>query len=324
MKPTAHPARSRRSRRLGGLALAGGLIAAPIVAHMLIRRRLRAPEAPRWGRTHRFAGHVGPLVFRELGSGPAVVMLHGFGPGFDCEQWRGAAEVLAPRFHVFAPDLPGWGRSAPGEPRPSLYLAALAEFLQGVVRERVVLVAAGLAAAYAVRLAAEHPGRVRALALVAPLGLPLAGQGSSRTVARALEPLLRVPLLRDPMLDAMTSRAALGRYLRRRAFAAPERVDAALIEHHYRLSHLAAHRRALAAYWRGDLQPEADLAGLTVPAWIAWGGTAPSAQRLADQLALLPAGSHIEYFAGSRGLPHAEQPLAFSQALGSFLLGLPA
>jgi pimeloyl-ACP methyl ester carboxylesterase len=309
-----------------GLVVAAAALAFPAVVHALIRHRLRAPDSPRWGRTHRYAGHLGPVVFQQLGTGsPPVVLLHALGPGFDSEQWRGAAEALASRFRVYVPDLPGWGRSAAPPPRPATYLAILADFLTGVLRERAVLVGAGLAASYAVQLAADQPDRVRALALVGP-SRPAAASPADLSHLLTIAPLLGVPLLRVSVLDALTSRAALAHYLRRRAYAAPERVDAALLEHHYRVSHLPAHREALAAFWRGELDPAPGeaLSRLRVPVCIVRGagqagaGSESSNGRLSD----LPTGSTMEVLPGSRELPHAEQPLAFCAALGRFIESL--
>jgi pimeloyl-ACP methyl ester carboxylesterase len=377
----------RRWRLVRRLALAGAAVAAPAVAHALIQRRLRAPEAPGWGRTHRFAGHLGPVVFQELGAGELIVLLHAFGPGFDASQWRAVAEALAPHFRVLAPDLPGWGRSAPLEPHPEIHLANLADFLTGVIWSPAVLVAAGHAAPYAVHLAAEHPELVRGVALVAPQGLhigsarfssPSASGNSVAAIdgrddlddldeldeldelealdeldelvvmngadeldeideleggyeidepdgiaapASPLHPLvadlLKVPLLRISVLDALTSRAALAIYLRNYAFAAPERVDAALLEHHYRVSHLPAHREALAAFWRGELElpAAATLRHLQAPVCVILGGEADLHRPTADDL---PPGTKVEVIAGTRALPHAEKPLAVSEALARF------
>jgi pimeloyl-ACP methyl ester carboxylesterase len=381
MKDSVQQPAARGSRRLvRGLALAGAALVAPAVAHALIQRRLRAPEAPGWGRTHRYVGHFGPVVFQELGAGPPVVLLHAFGPGFDACQWRAAAEALAPRFRVLAPDLPGWGRSAPLEPRPRAYLACLADFLAGVVWGRAALVAAGHAAPYAIHLAEERSVLVRGLALVAPLGLPTgsgdrdehpAGEaeatpdtaaavtgaaaatgapaaagpetaetepeapaaamphadldsadGAGPAVHPLVGQLMAVPLLRVSVLDALTSRAVLGSYLRNHAYAAGDRVDAALLEHHYRVSHLPAHRQALAAYWRGDLDLPAGAAlrALEVPLWIGLGGEDRENWPSAD---VLPTGAQVEAFEGTRALPHAEKPVTFGKALARFLDQLP-
>jgi pimeloyl-ACP methyl ester carboxylesterase len=375
MKDSAHGSERGSRRLIRGIALAGAALAAPAVAHALIQRRLRTPEAPGWGRTHRYAGHFGSVVFQELGSGPTVVLLHAFGPGFDACQWRAAAEALAPRFRVLAPDLPGWGRSAPLEPRPRAYLACLADFLAGVVWGRAALVAAGHAAPYAIHLAEERSALVRGLALVAPLGLPTGSGGrdghpgalpagpataagamtqppaaagpeaspepgsglpaaarppggldSTDGAGPALHPLvgqlMAVPLLRVSVLDALTSRAVLGSYLRNHAYAAGDRVDAALLEHHYRVSHLPGHRQALAAYWRGDLElPAADeLGAQQVPVWIGLGGEDQANWPSAE---ILPPDAQIEIFEGTRALPHAEKPVTFGKALARFLDRLP-
>jgi pimeloyl-ACP methyl ester carboxylesterase len=336
MKRSGQTRERRRRLPHRGLALAAAALAVPAVAHALIQRRLRAPEAPGWGRTHRYAGHLGTVAYQELGAGPPVVLLHAFGPGFDAGQWRAAAEALAPHCRVLAPDLPGWGRSATLAPRPELYLASLADFLSGAVWERALLVAAGHAAPYAVRLAAEHPGLVAGVALVAPHGLSLpGGRGHSSQAGAAAHPLvaqlLQVPLLRVSVMDVLTSRAALGHYLRTAAYAAAERVDAALLEHHYRVSHLPAHRRALAAYWRGelDLGAAAALDRLQVPLWIGLssvdGAHPPSGDGDGDGDGDgLPTGTQVEVIAGTRDLPHAERPLAVGNAIARFLAQLPA
>ncbi|MBV8199156.1 MAG: hypothetical protein JOZ15_00900 [Acidobacteria bacterium] len=135
--------------------------------------------------------------------------------------------------------------------------------------------------------------------------------------------LLRVPILRISVLDALTSRAALAIYLRNYVYAAPERVDAALLEHHYRVSHLPAHRQALAAFWRGELElpAAATLRHLQVPVQVILGGE-PDPNDLATHD--LPPGTRVEAVAGTRAMPHAEKPLAVGEALAHFMAALPA
>ena len=263
----------------------------------LLRRRAEPPAAPRWGRTHRYSGRSGhEVVFQALGSGPPILLLHSFGPGYGPGQWQAAAEVLAASHTVYVPDLPGWGRTRGGRRahHPEQYLELLADFLAGVVREPAVVAAAGLAAAYAVHLALDHPGRVRALALVNPLGL--ADGDPAPTVAQAFAAkLLAVPGVGATVLDSLTGRMALEHRLRREVYAAPERVDAALLDQHYRASHTPQGRAALAAWLRGDLfldvSPELQL--LRVPVWLAWGrqGKKPPVETADLWLRHLPPGA---------------------------------
>src|SRR3954453_19665840 len=110
---TGRSLKSDRGRKIATrLLLAGAAVGIPVVAAALLRRRAEPPSPPRWGRTHRYAGRSGrEVVFQELGSGPPVVLLHSFGPGYDANQWRETAEVLAAYHSVYVPDFPGWGRT---------------------------------------------------------------------------------------------------------------------------------------------------------------------------------------------------------------------
>jgi pimeloyl-ACP methyl ester carboxylesterase len=320
--------KSDRGRRITkGLLLAGAAVGIPVLAGALLRRRAEPPSPPRWGRSHRYVGRSGSEVaFQELGSGPPVVLLHSFGPGNDANQWRAVAEILATDHSVYVLDFPGWGRtrSGPGAHHPDRYLSLIEDFLAGVVREKVVLVGAGLAAAYAVQVAADHPAQVRALALVGPLGLeeaPVAGAAHGFTGT-----LLTLPLVNASVLDLLTSRAALEHHLRREVYAAPERVDAALLEHHYRASHTRGARAALAAYLRGDLWHDVsdELDRLRVPVWLAWGRQArnPSVDQADLWLRHLPEGQ-LDVFEGTGALPFAEAPALFARGLERFLATLP-
>jgi pimeloyl-ACP methyl ester carboxylesterase len=303
-----------------GAAAAVGL---PALASALIRRSAQPPQAPRWGRSHRYAGPFGEITFQEIGAvGTPVLLLHSPGPGHDAEQWREAAELLALRHRVYVPDLPGWGRSEPPpEHRPGVYTEVIADFLSAVVREPAVVLAAGLSAAWALAVAALHPERVLALGLVAPRGLggPIDGPGVQGELLRSLLPL---PVCGDSILDLLTRRSALLRHLNR-LYAAPERVDAALLDHCYRASHRPAARRALAAYWSGQLDP----GGLPelprdLPVWIAWGRAAvePPVENADLWLRRLPDAA-LDVFDGAGGLPHAEVPARFCRSLEVFLNG---
>lgn len=310
-----------------GLLLAGAAVGAPALASAVIRRRVEPPSPPRWGRAHRFAGRQGEIVFQELGlrqaGRPPIVLLHSFGPGHDSSEWRTTAELLAERHPVYAPDLPGWGRSA-APPRsgwsPSFYVETLQAFLAGVVGEPAVLVASGLPAAYAVRVAAERPGLLRGLALISPLGLD--GDSGEPFLGR----LLRLPVLRDTVLDLLTSRSAITHHLRKEVYAAPERVDAALLDHHYRASHVGRSRQALAAYLSGDLGDDVAtvLPEIGLPVWVAWGrkSALPRVEDADRWLHRLPHTATLEVFETAGTLPHAEAPAAFSHSLDRFVAGI--
>ncbi len=320
--------RARRRRLLAGLALTTAAVGLPL----LLRRLAAAPPLPPhgWGRGHRYAWRGAEVSFQQVGDGPPVVLVHSLGPGHDCDEWRCAAELLAGGFHLLAPDLPGWGRSARCgfAPTPELYAAFLRDFLADVVRRPAVLVAAGRAASFAVAAATE-PGRatVRALALVTPRGIAHAEEGVELT-DRLLTRLARVPVLAAAAVQLFTSRRAIRLHLEREVFAAPERADAALREHAYRSARQPGAQRALLAYLAGDLALDVSalLPELELPVWLGWGrqALAPPVETADLWLHLLPKSSsgrpaHLEVFEGSGAFPHLEVPVDFSRRLQPFL-----
>lgn len=317
----------RRKRLIRGLLVGAAAIGVPALANALVRRRVGRLPPPRWGRLHRYAWREGEVVFQRLGQGPALVLLHSFGPGHDAEQWRPTAERMAAGWRVFAPDLPGWGRSD----KPALtydgelYIQLLADFLHDVVGERAVVAAAGLPAAYAVQVAVDNPEMVRALALVSPLGLDAHGDEPDFKDA-LLHRLLRLPILGQSALNLYTSRSGLAHHLRSEVYAAPERVDASLVERHWNLSHQPGAHAALAAYLAGYLNHGVEdlLPRLDVPVWLAWGRQSAYPPVEAADLWLKHLDAELTVLEESGSQPHGERPAGFCRALTRFLEGVPA
>lgn len=100
---------------------------------------------------------------RELGTGPAVVLVHGF--PLDGAMWSGVARALSTRFRVLKPDLPGRGATEV----PAAGIEEYADFLQAIVDgvDGPVGVAGFSFGGYVtLALMRRRPGSVRALALV--------------------------------------------------------------------------------------------------------------------------------------------------------------
>jgi len=315
--------RRRRNRLVKGLLVGSAAVGLPALANALIARRSRRLGLPVWGRHDQYAWKYGEISFQSLGDGEALLLLHSFGPGHDSEEWRPAGEVLASKYRVVAPDLLGWGRS--DKPRLAydgeLYIQLISDFLEDVVGERCTIVAAGLAAAYAIQIAVDRPELVDSLALVVPSGIEIHGDEPDLKDA-LVHRLLRLPILGTSAINLFTSRTALGQYLKRDVFRGPEQVDAARVEHHYRSSHQPGAHAALAAYLSGYLNHRVDesLNRLTAPLWIAWGrqATAPPVE-IADLWLQQVPSARLEVIEESANLPHLERSVRFCQRLGEFL-----
>src|ERR671934_1359419 len=110
------------------------------------------------------------ISYRESGTGPALVLLHGIGSS--SASWLFQLESLA-GYRLIAWDAPGYGASAfltPAQPQPSDYAQALHEFLERLLLKDVVLVGNSLGCLMAGAYAAAHPERVRSMLLLGPAG----------------------------------------------------------------------------------------------------------------------------------------------------------
>lgn len=112
------------------------------------------------------------LAYDDEGYGPPIVCLHAIGHG--ASDWRHLRQRLRERHRVVALDWPGHGRSGDdfSEP-PSIarYAELLGLFLLQARIERPILVGNSIGGGAALKFAADHPHRVRALVLANPAGL---------------------------------------------------------------------------------------------------------------------------------------------------------
>ncbi|MDB5792765.1 MAG: alpha/beta hydrolase [Massilia sp.] len=111
------------------------------------------------------------LHVRESGNGPPILLLHGLG-GQSAHFDYGVFEQLAHSHRVVAVDRPGSGysrRDAGSAPDVSTQAAALAALIEQLGLGRPLVAGHSLGGAIALTLALEHPDKVGALALVAPL-----------------------------------------------------------------------------------------------------------------------------------------------------------
>jgi len=136
---------------------------------------------------------------QTLGDGPAVLLLHGSGGA--THSWRDVAPLLAARFAVIAPDLPGHGfTTRPPDGRLTLdgIAADLRALLDALGVEPAGLVGHSAGGALALRLAAMQPPRAvvginaalvppnALLSAFAPLAQAIAGSSIVGTLAAAL------------------------------------------------------------------------------------------------------------------------------------------
>jgi abhydrolase domain-containing protein 6 len=114
------------------------------------------------------------IVYSEGGERNAetVVLVHGFSSSAD--GWNRLAGQLTKRYHVIAPDLPGWGESTRIESAFYGYPAQverLHQFLEQLGLKRFHLAGHSMGGGISAKYAVLYPGQVITLGLIAPHGV---------------------------------------------------------------------------------------------------------------------------------------------------------
>ncbi|MEU6201922.1 alpha/beta fold hydrolase, partial [Streptomyces sp. NPDC047061] len=217
---------------------------------------------------------AGKKIFvAETGDGPAVLLLHGGGPGASgvSNYSRNIAE-LAKEYRVIVPDLPGYGRSTKGVDKSDPF-GYLADHIRGLLDrlglDRAHLVGNSYGGACALRLALDTPDRVDRMVLMGPGGI-----GTTRA--------LPTPGL-NSLLDYYTgdgpSRPKLEKFIRTYLVFNAAEVPASVIDSRYQDSidpEVVANPpltrpTSVRTVWRTDFTRDRRLARLPVPTLVLWG-----------------------------------------------------
>lgn len=255
------------------------------------------------------------LRYVRAGTGPAVVLLHGFASSI--VTWRDVMPALARDHDVIALDFPGFGGSEIREGLPpSAYPGLVAGLMEGLGLPRASLVGNSLGGGVAVVIAARHPQRVDRLVLIDSVGYNLASAdrpwllrvAGRKPVARLVEALpLRRPLVTLALRQIFDDDRLVTR----------ERIDE-YVAPLLRPGAVAAAQALLAS--GDDLGLPAVVAQVRAPTLVLWGRDdqwIPAEQ--ADRfLAAIP-GSRKVVIERCGHMPQEERPAEVSRLLEEFL-----
>ncbi|MCC3332874.1 alpha/beta fold hydrolase [Nocardia abscessus] len=216
------------------------------------------------------------IFFSETGAGPAVVLLHGGGPGAGgLSNYARNVEPLARRFRVIVPDMPGYGRSTKridqSDPFGDL-AAAVGGLLDALDIGSAHLIGNSYGGAAALRLAMDRPEKVGKLILMGPGGV-----GTTRALpTKGLQSLLSYYGGDGP------SRAKLAEFLREYLVYDAGAVTEEIIDDRYRASldpdvvaepplRRPSGRSALRTLWRMDFTRDPRLSRVRNPTLVIWG-----------------------------------------------------
>jgi pimeloyl-ACP methyl ester carboxylesterase len=263
---------------------------------------------------------------------PPAVFLHGLGSSGYIE-WRFNLPGLARSHRVFAPDLPGFGRS----PKPALsygvplFARTVEGYLRALRLRAPVMVGASMGGRVAMEVAIHRPAAVRKLVLVNAFGL-------GRPRLQLPYPLVMLPRVGETVLGLLRStlRRSSGESIRRLArryggFSGDlERtMDDAYLAELRELHEAAGYHEAYLATVRSLARPGplaqgpdlvAALARTEIPILLVWGAEDPLFPlEHADRAHRELPGSRLAVIEGAGHTPQAERPDEFNRVLESFL-----
>jgi 2-hydroxy-6-oxonona-2,4-dienedioate hydrolase len=217
---------------------------------------------------------AGRQHYHEAGEGPALLLLHGSGPGVTgWANFAGNLPVFAAKFRTLILDLPGYGGSAPAEGNPMASAAdAVVAFMDALSIERAHIVGNSFGGLVGALVAANHPARVERFITIGGIGFgifgPFPGEGINLLTEFAEDPTRErlAAWLRSMVYDASLITPEL---LEERYAQATEPVTLATTRKLYSREGI----KALTAAATGPeaVQSFAHLARIRAPTLIAWG-----------------------------------------------------
>ena len=281
---------------------------------------------------------LGPLRVHHMqgGRGPAVLFIHGLGSSGYME-WRRNLEPTATRHRVYAPDLPGYGRT--DKPRARYTVPYFARFIERYMEDRglrsAALIGASLGGRVALEVALDRPRLVRKLALVNTLGL---GRPKVRT-AQVMYGLVTIPRVGEAVMGvardalAWAPRTMIRRFAARYSGASAdltEALDDAYLTDLRDMYAADGYRSAYLSTVRSLVNPRALFGGhhdvtrrlneLKIPVQLIWGADDPLFPLAhAERARALIGKASLAVIKGAGHTPQAERPEEFNRVLHDFL-----
>jgi len=281
---------------------------------------------------------VGPLRVHHThgGRGSAVLFVHGLGSSGYME-WRYNLEPVATRHRVYAPDLPGYGRTE--KPRARYTIPYFARFLERYMEDRglrsATLVGASLGGRIALEVALEQPRLVRRLVLVNTLGF---GRPKPQ-MAHMAYGLVTIPRVGEAVMKftrgalRWASPATIRRVAARYAGASADlekTLDDAYLDNLREVYAMDEFHSAYLSTVRSLINPRALFGGhhdvtarlneLKIPVQLIWGADDPLFPLAhAARAHALIRGSKLAVIEGAGHTPQAERPEEFNRVLNTFL-----
>ncbi len=258
-------------------------------------------------------------------SGSPLLLLHGAGLDSATLSWNEVIGPLATHHRVFAPDLPGYGKSS----RPDIsytidfYVTFVKHLLDALHLEKVTLLGLSMGGAIALALTLHSPKRIEKLVLVDTYGI------QDQAAAHKLSYLyVHLPFLDEFSYWLIGRNRALIRWsLLAGLIYNPANLSPALVEQVYQAARQPAAGKAFISLQRNDIRWNslssdfrAHLAEITIPTLILHGAEDTAVPlSYAQRAHALIENSQLYIMQKCKHWPQRENPAEFTRVVTSFL-----
>jgi pimeloyl-ACP methyl ester carboxylesterase len=206
-----------------------------------------------------------PVHYRDEGSGPVLLLLHG--TGSNLHTWQAWTDTLKNRYRIVRLDLPGFGLTGPLASRDysmSSYSDFLDNFLAELLIDSCAVAGNSLGGMIAWNFALDHPDRVSRLVLIDAAGFP------SKTIQS-----IGFRVARTPVFSALMTRVT-PKFLVRKSllevYAEPDLVTDSLVDLYFLSMLRAGNRQAFIDRAQTEfVDRTGELGQLELPTLILWG-----------------------------------------------------
>ena len=223
------------------------------------------------------------IRFVEAGEGQGktpVLLIHDFCATRDV--WTDSLGKLAEKFHVLAPDLPGFGASEKPDPQRFAYgwesfASSLVDFVAALGLGRIHVCGHGMGGGIALSLAAQHPSLVNKLVLASALVF--------EPQEHALERAGRLPLIGALLWRQALGRALFRSFVQSTVFSGATKIPAGRADDFYDCFNTPGARQAAHATLvaKADTRPlVAHLPRVTADTLVVWGVMTRSRRSITD------------------------------------------
>ncbi len=260
------------------------------------------------------------LCYHRPGNGRPVLLLHSINAApsaFEVEPFFSAMDLGRP---LYAPDLPGFGRSVRADRAytPEFFAEAIAAIIDAIDAHEVDVVALSTTCEFAARAALAPGARINSLVLVSPTGLSRRRDEPSQAGPKAHR-FFRTPGVGSTIFSLLRSRVSIRFFLN---MAFEDRAPAEMVDYAYATTRMPGASFAPFYFLSGQMFAH-DAVGdlylpLAQPVLVLYDQDPNISFDYLDEVLSARSNWQARRIAGTRGLPHFEKAHETQAALTEF------